>query len=217
MLDGLVARKTGTVNEIGKELDSLNDSLAFGVVPAILSVQAFKTGDIYDIFIVIGAICFALCAILRLARFNISTEDSGYTGVPTPLSALLMIVFFYGNYFYAFAIGGGAPPNRGLLEAFPMICYYALPFIMIFIGWLNITTIIKFGDKGKGVYRFFMIIAGLTVVLGIIGITPVSNIFLVSIIVSIFFFGSFITELGYLVIGSFIKSDTKSNKKVVKD
>jgi CDP-diacylglycerol--serine O-phosphatidyltransferase len=210
MLDGLVARKTGTVNEIGKELDSLNDSLAFGVVPAILTIQTFKTGTLYDILLVIGAICFALGALLRLARFNISTDTPGYTGVPTPLSALLMIVFFYANYFIAFAFGGGG--SAGIVEPFPIICYYAVPFIMIFIGWMNITTIIKFGEKGKAVYRFFMILAGLTVVLGIIGITPLSNIFGVSLAVSIFFFGSFITEMGYLVIGSFILSEDKKEK-----
>ena len=210
MLDGLVARKTGTVNEIGKELDSLNDSLAFGVVPAILTVQAFKTGSTYDILLVIGAICFALGAILRLARFNISTEHSGYTGVPTPLSALLMIVFFYGNHFFAFAVGGGG--SAGMLEPFPIVSYYAIPFVMIFIGWMNITTLIKFGEKSKSVYNFFMILAGVTVILGIIGITPLSSIFGVSLGVSIFFFGSFLTEIIYLIIGSFFISKDKKEK-----
>ena len=69
LIDGYIARKTGTVNEMGKELDSLSDSLTFGIAPAVLSFQAFKTGTFFDVILIIGCICFALGAILRLARF----------------------------------------------------------------------------------------------------------------------------------------------------
>ena len=105
LLDGYIARKTETVNDFGIELDSLSDSLTFGIAPSVLTFQAFRTGEIYDIVLIIGCVCFALGAILRLARFNIS-DRIGYTGVPTPLSALFLIAFFYANYFYAFALGG---------------------------------------------------------------------------------------------------------------
>ena len=103
MIDGYIARKTNTVNELGRELDSLSDSLTFGIAPAVLTYQSFKTDSLFDIILIIGAICFAIGAILRLARFNIS-EVPGYTGVPTPISALLLTVYFYANYFYAFGI-----------------------------------------------------------------------------------------------------------------
>ncbi len=201
MLDGLIAKKTGTANEIGKELDSLSDSLTFGIAPAVLAYQAYKTGSPYDILLIIGAICFALGAVLRLARFNISTDIPGYVGVPTPLSALLLIVFFYFNYFFAFAFGGGGV--IGLIEPFPAISYYAIPFIMIFAAYANITTYIEFGEKGKIIYEIFIVLAGLTVVLAIIGISNPS--FILSVIVGIFFLCSFLTELGYFIIGFFIK------------
>ena len=58
-----------------------------------------------------------------------------------------------------------------------------------------------------------MILAGLTVILGIIGITPLSNIFGVSLGLSIFFFGSFFFEMVYLVLGSFFISDDKKELK----
>ena len=211
LLDGLVARKTGTVNEIGKELDSLNDSLTFGIAPAVLAYQAYKTGTVYDIFLITGAVLFSLGAILRLARFNISTDTPGYTGVPTPLSALLLIVFFYFNYFFAFALGGGG--IAGLLHPFPTISFYVIPFIMMFAAWLNITTYIEFGEKGKIIYNIFIVMAGLTVLLAIVGISNPNP--LLSIIVGIFFLGSFLTEMGYFCFGFYLKLK-KKNKTVIK-
>jgi len=187
LIDGYIARKTNTVNEIGRELDSLSDSLTFGITPAILTFQTFKMGGIFDIVIVIGAICFALGAILRLARFNIS-EVSGYTGVPTPVSALLIIVYFYTNYFYAFAMGD-----------FLEIASYLIPFILILIGWFNITTYISFGEKDKTIYLIFIIVAPLCPILGIIGILNPN--FLTSIILSIFFLCSFLLGIAIIIRG----------------
>ncbi|MFX0175614.1 MAG: CDP-alcohol phosphatidyltransferase family protein [Candidatus Hodarchaeota archaeon] len=195
LIDGYIARKTETVNEIGRELDSLSDSLTFGISPAILTFQAFKTGNPYDYVLVIGCILFALGAILRLARFNIS-DEFGYTGVPTPLSALLMLAYFYGNYFYAFAQGG-------LTYPFPDLTYYALPIILGLIGWFNITTYISFGEKRRLTYFIIICVAPLSPIFGIIGILNPS--FLTSLIVSIIFFGSFLGLFGYMIIGFFLK------------
>jgi len=198
MIDGYIARKTQTVNEMGREMDSLSDSLTFGIAPAILTYQSFKIGNIYDIFIIIGAICFAIGAILRLARFNIS-ETPGYTGVPTPISALLLITFFYANYFYLVAIGN-------LFE----ISSYIVPVLMVFIGWFNITTYIHFGEKDKATYILFIILAPLCPILGIIGVS--SPNFLTSIIVSIFFLGSFFLTLIFIIRGFFLKFIRKESK-----
>ena len=38
MLDGRIARLTGTTSEFGGELDSLADAISFGVAPALLAV-----------------------------------------------------------------------------------------------------------------------------------------------------------------------------------
>jgi CDP-diacylglycerol--serine O-phosphatidyltransferase len=195
MIDGYIARKTETVNEMGRELDSLSDSLTFGITPAVLTYQSFKTGTLIDIFIIVGAICFAIGAILRLARFNI-TENPGYTGVPTPISALLIICFFYANYFYAFAMGGNAYP-------FLEFSSYLVPILITLIGWFNITTYIHFGEKDRATYILFVIVAPLCPIFGIIGIS--SPNFLTSIIVSIFFLGSFILIVIFIVRGFILK------------
>ncbi len=196
LLDGYVARKTNTVNEIGKELDSLSDSLTFGVVPAMLTYQAFNTGGWYDIVLIFGSILFALAGILRLARFNISTIG-GYTGLPTPLSAFLLINYFYANYFYAFAMGGGG--LSGLMYPFPIIWYYFTPFYLMMIGWFNITTYMSFKEKDKLVYIVFLVVAPACPILGIIGLLNPN--FILSITVSFFFVCSVIIELAYICYG----------------
>ena len=204
LTDGYIARKTGTVNEMGKELDSLSDSLTFGISPALLSFQAFRIGGFIDTFIVIGSLCFIFGAILRLARFNISKEP-GYTGIPTPLSALSLITYFYANYFYAFAKGGIDYP-------FLTISSYLIPFFMIVIGWFNITTYIKFGEKDRIVYLTFLIVAPACPILGIIGILNPN--FAISMIVSIFFLICFIFIIAFFIRGFFIyklRSKKESN------
>jgi CDP-diacylglycerol--serine O-phosphatidyltransferase len=178
LIDGYIARKTKTGNNLGKELDSLSDSLTFGIAPAILAFQAFKTGTFFDIVIIIGSLFFAFGAILRLARFNIS-EVSGYTGLPTPISALILITYFYTNYFYAFAMGGNTYP-------FPLFVSYLIPVFMILIAWLNITTII---------------IAPLCPIFGIIGILNPN--YYISMAISIFFITSFVLAF-ILIIRGFI-------------
>jgi CDP-diacylglycerol--serine O-phosphatidyltransferase len=202
LIDGYIARKTKTNNEMGKELDSLSDSLTFGIVPAVLSYIAFKTGSYYDYILIVGCICFALGAILRLARFNISANP-GYTGVPTPVSCLLMISYFYANYFYALAYGGLIP--------FLDIVYYFTPFFLIILGWLNITTYIKFSEKGKIVYIGFILLAPLSPIFGIIGI--LNPTFIVAITVSIIFVVFLILLFGWVILHSLILTLLKKHKK----
>ena len=194
MIDGYIARKTNTVNEMGKELDSLSDSLTFGIAPAILAFQAFKTESLFDLILIIGCICFAFGAILRLARFNIS-EIPGYTGVPTPISALMMITFFYANYFYAFAMGGNTYP-------FPAFSLYFIPIFMILIGWFNVTTYIHFNEKDRTVYIGFLILAPFSPIIGILGILEPN--YVVSIIIAIFFLCSLLLTLVFIIRGFFL-------------
>src|SRR5687768_7234384 len=69
MLDGRIARMTGTASDFGIELDSLADVVSFGMAPAVL---AFTWGlqPLGRLGWAVGFL-FVAAAALRLARFNI--------------------------------------------------------------------------------------------------------------------------------------------------
>ena len=100
-IDGRIARLLNAQSRFGAELDSLADSLSFGVAPAIiLYLWALRDLDRFGWF---AALAFAVCCALRLARFNASIDvdeqphkSAGFlTGVPAPVGAGLAFAPFY--------------------------------------------------------------------------------------------------------------------------
>ena len=97
MLDGRIARMTGTTSDFGVQLDSLADLISFGMAPAVL---AFQWG-----LIPMGRVGWAVgfiyltAAALRLARFNIqvNTDKRYFIGLPSPAAAGLVAstVFYF--------------------------------------------------------------------------------------------------------------------------
>src|SRR6187549_1141247 len=96
MLDGRIARMTGTTSDFGVQLDSLADLISFGMAPAVL---AFQWG-----LIPLGRIGWAVgfmyltAAALRLARFNIqgNSDKRYFIGLPSPAAAgLVAATIFY--------------------------------------------------------------------------------------------------------------------------
>jgi len=89
--DGRVARMTNTQSAFGTEFDSLSDMVSFGLAPAfVIYSWALHTLGKYGMG---AAFVFALCAALRLARFNTQagSEDSRFfTGLASPPAATLM-------------------------------------------------------------------------------------------------------------------------------
>lgn len=95
-LDGRMARLLGTTSELGAQLDSLSDFVAFGVSPALI-VWLWSLSTLGGIGWGI-ALFFAVCCGLRLARFN-SRMDSlppyaynYFQGVPAPAGAGITLV-----------------------------------------------------------------------------------------------------------------------------
>jgi CDP-diacylglycerol--serine O-phosphatidyltransferase len=91
-LDGYVARLAKSASEFGAELDSLCDMVAFGVAPAFLLVKMCPQFSFFhkEAAWVIAA-SYAVCASLRLARFNVETSDEddhmSFRGLPSPAAA----------------------------------------------------------------------------------------------------------------------------------
>lgn len=90
--DGRVARFLDVASDLGKELDSLADLVSFGVAPSILIYMLFK-------FYNLGAIgfgvllLFPICGAYRLARFNNTSFDGVFSGVPITIVGCFMAAF----------------------------------------------------------------------------------------------------------------------------
>ncbi len=98
LVDGRLARLTGTQSTFGEQFDSLSDLVCFGVAPAFLVYNCFfseigKLGLVVSFF-------YLLCGALRLARFNSNIEKVSsdyFQGLPIPGAALSIsgLVLFY--------------------------------------------------------------------------------------------------------------------------
>jgi CDP-diacylglycerol--serine O-phosphatidyltransferase len=96
LLDGRVARLTGSASAFGAELDSLADVITFGVTPALLAKSLISEYfHVHPKWAVALVAVYAIGAALRLARYNVEsarTEHPGHVtrvfrGLPTPGAA----------------------------------------------------------------------------------------------------------------------------------
>lgn len=91
VMDGLAARILDATSDFGAEFDSMADLVAFGVAPGMLMLQvgieyggfALFTPAFWVLLLSVGV--FVLCGAMRLARFNLNTNDtptSWFKGIP---------------------------------------------------------------------------------------------------------------------------------------
>ena len=100
-IDGRVARLLKGTSRFGAELDSLADFVNFGVAPALIlyfwGLHELKSAGW------IAALVFAICAALRLARFNVMIDEPNkplwagnfFTGIPAPAGAITVLLPIY--------------------------------------------------------------------------------------------------------------------------
>jgi len=132
IFDGKIARKYNLSNEFGVQLDSFADFLSFVLVPVFLIFQAVYATSFDGILLIFSAvvsIIYVISGLRRLIHFNIHTDagsvDKYFTGVPTPLGAILLWLVYLANA-YEF------------LPAFGILGF------MIAIGWsLNSTLKVR--------------------------------------------------------------------------
>jgi CDP-diacylglycerol--serine O-phosphatidyltransferase len=91
MLDGRIARMTGSASDFGVEFDSLADVISFGIAPAILSFS-WGLQPLGRLGWLVGFL-FLTAAAMRLARFNIQSSQGGdkryFVGMPSPAAAAI--------------------------------------------------------------------------------------------------------------------------------
>ena len=88
MLDGRIARMTGTASEFGVQFDSMADVVSFGMAPATLAF-AWGLSPLGRLGWA-AAFLFVAAAALRLARFNVQTasvDKRYFVGMPSPAAA----------------------------------------------------------------------------------------------------------------------------------
>jgi CDP-diacylglycerol--serine O-phosphatidyltransferase len=102
-IDGRVARLTHTQSEFGVQYDSLSDLVSFGLAPALVmynwSLSSLREfGPLPGKIGWAAAFIYAVCAALRLARFNtqVGVADKRYfQGLPSPASAAVCMSFVW--------------------------------------------------------------------------------------------------------------------------
>jgi len=100
-IDGRVARMIKGTSRFGAELDSLADFVNFGVAPGLI-LYFWGLHDVGNLGW-IAAMVYAICAGLRLARFNVQIEDPNrpswagnfFTGMPAPAGAITVLLPIY--------------------------------------------------------------------------------------------------------------------------
>src|SRR5580700_2610792 len=103
-IDGRLARFLKGTSRFGAELDSLADFVNFGVAPALI-IYFWGLHDLKSAGW-IAAMAFAICAGLRLARFNVMLDDPDrpawagnfFVGMPAPAGAITLLLPIYASF-----------------------------------------------------------------------------------------------------------------------
>ncbi len=97
--DGFFARLLKVNSKIGVQLDSLSDLVTFGLTSSVVMVDligssSFVIENSSNFFISIlpySAFLITLSSSYRLAKFNVSSKNTNFFGLPTPANAILII------------------------------------------------------------------------------------------------------------------------------
>lgn len=141
MFDGSVAAskiRNAQEKRFGIQIDSLSDLISFGVFPAVFSYMISEKNAVVGLI----AAFFVLCALIRLAYFNVIEEErqkqtvqmrKSYTGIPVTTIAVVLPVVFLLCHFKGYPV---------------KICFSAL-LVFMGVGYLLPFEIKKPNIAGK--------------------------------------------------------------------
>ncbi len=96
--DGKVARLLDVTSDLGRELDSLSDLISFGVAPVIIAWKVSNFSSLGTVGYLI-AVIFPVAGAYRLARYNVTTFDNVFRGIPITIAgSFLSILNLYNSY-----------------------------------------------------------------------------------------------------------------------
>ena len=147
-MDGRIARLLNSATRFGAELDSLADFVNFGVAPAII-IFIWALGPLKSIGWIV-VLVFALCTVLRLARFNIALDAPDepnwkanyFVGVPAPAGAILVLLPLYLEMLGV----------QGIKLVTPLILIYTLAIAFLLVSQVPTFSGKLAGEKIKRVY-----------------------------------------------------------------
>ena len=149
MLDGRIARMTGSSSAFGVELDSLADVISFGMAPTILAftwgLQPFGRWGWAIAFLFVAA------AALRLARFNIQSgsQDKRYfVGMPSPAAAAVPAATVFA---YPYAL-------QTVPEAIPAIAMVVVPALLM-VSTIRFRSFKNFDLQTRRSYPALLLVA----------------------------------------------------------
>jgi CDP-diacylglycerol--serine O-phosphatidyltransferase len=140
-IDGRLARFLKGTSRFGAELDSLADFVNFGVAPALIlyfwGLHDLKSAGW------IAAMVFAICAGLRLARFNVMIDDPDrpawaanfFVGMPAPAGAITVLLPIYVAFL-------GVPRSN-------FLTWLTLGYTLA-VAWLMVSRLPVFSGKRVG-------------------------------------------------------------------
>ncbi len=101
IIDGKIARKFNLSTQFGIQLDSYADFLSFVIVPTMFiyfAVIDTKEAFLNMPFVIFVFVFYVISGLRRLIQFNIDSHEGEvekfFTGVPTPLGAILLFVVY---------------------------------------------------------------------------------------------------------------------------
>jgi CDP-diacylglycerol--serine O-phosphatidyltransferase len=154
-LDGRIARATRTGSRFGEELDSLVDAISFGLAPAMIMFFAVFNQHGWEWIL---CFLFTMCAVIRLARFNVMQAGRAkrwFIGLPSPAAGLTLATYYWFSQTPLY--------NQTVLVDLPWPVM--LRYIMVALAFLMISNV-KYPAVPTIGYKSMRELLGTTVVVG---------------------------------------------------